>query len=142
MNTLKSLTLGLCLLAASFAAKANIKNDDKAATPYSTINTYVDAMTHGNVADIDQVIDKSAKFNTLRGKTIVSFDKAQMVDFLKQNENIQQPCTVSTSVVNSDSDVTVIKVDMKYDDFVRSNYVTLSHAGNTWKITNVYSVFK
>lgn len=142
MKTLKSLTLGLCLLAAGVVAKANIKNDDKAASPYSTINTYVDAMTRGKVDGFDQVIDKSAKFNLLRGKNIVSFDKTQMVDFMKQSENVEQPCTVSTSVVNSDSDITVMKVDMKYDDFVRTNYVTLSHAGNTWKITNVYSVFK
>ncbi|MCJ8209473.1 nuclear transport factor 2 family protein [Mucilaginibacter sp. RS28] len=142
MKTLKSLVLGLCLLAVCGVANANIKNDDKAASPYFAINTYVDAVTRGKVTDFDQAVDASAKFSMLRGKQILSFDKAEMSNYVKENQNIEQACTVSTSIVNSNADLTVVKVEMKYDEFVRTNYVTLSNTGGSWKITNVYSVFK
>lgn len=143
MKTLKSLALGLCLLVAGSVAKANINNaDDNTASPYHAINTYVDAVTRGKIAGLENVVDKTAKFNQLRGKTILSYDKAEMIKFLKENENIEQSCTVNTSIVNSNADVTVVKVDMIYPDFTRTNYLTLNNAGGSWKITNVYSVFK
>jgi hypothetical protein len=143
MKTLKSLALGVCLFLAGTVAKANkISNDDKLASPYFAINTYVDAVSRGKVADLDLVVDKTAKFSMLRGKSLISFSKDDILNFTKENANTEQSCTVTTSIVNTNADVTVAKVDMQYDGFVRSNYVTLTNTGNGWKITNVYSVFK
>ena len=65
-----------------------------------------------------------------------------MLEFFKSNKNIEQICTTSTSIVESNNNVAIVKVSMKYDDFVRNNYVTIANTGNGWKITNVYSVFK
>ncbi len=143
MKSLKTLTLGVCLFLACTVAKANkISAEDKSASPYFAINTYVDAISRGKVADLDLVVDNTAKFSMLRGKNLISFDKSDMINFTKENANLEQTCTVSTSIVNTNADVTVARVDMQYDGFVRSNYVTLTNTGNGWKITNVYSVFK
>ena len=65
-----------------------------------------------------------------------------MLDYFKSNKDIEQTCTTSTSIVESNANVTIVKVAMKYADFVRNNYVTIANTGNGWKITNVYSVFK
>lgn len=143
MKTLKSLALGVCLFLAGTVAKANkISNDDKLASPYFAINTYVDAVSRGKVADLDLVVDKTAKFSMLRGKSLISFSKDDVLNFTKENANTEQSCTVTTSIVNTNADVTVAKVEMQYDGFTRCNYVTLTNTGNGWKITNVYSVFK
>jgi len=141
MRTFKSIMLGLALLVVCGAAKADSNIDDMA-TPNRAINIYIDAMTRGKVAGLNDVVDKSAEFNMLRGKTVLSFNKAQMIDFLKDNKNIEQSCTTSTSVVESNANVAIVKVAMKYDDFTRNNYVTIANTGNDWKITNVYSTFK
>jgi hypothetical protein len=141
MKSLKSIVLGLALLVVCGAAKANNINDNKL-TPNYAINTFVDAMTRGKLAGLNDVLDKTAEFNILRGKTVLSFSKNQMLEFLNSNKNIEQTCTTSTSIVESNANVTIVKVAMKYDDFVRNNYVTIANTGNGWKITNVYSVFK
>lgn len=143
MKTLKSLLLSLTLMAATIAAKADGPDAAKFSKIYA-VTTYINAMAQGKVAGFDSVIDPSAKFSMLRGKQVISFTKADMIDYLKSNANITQNCKISTSVVEKDSnnDVSVIKVDMQYADFVRSNYVTITNTGNGWKITNVYSVFK
>ncbi|OKS87900.1 nuclear transport factor 2 family protein [Mucilaginibacter polytrichastri] len=142
MKTLKSVALGVCLFLACTVAKANKISDDKSASPYFAINTYVDAVSRGKVADLESVIDKTAKFSMLRGKNLISFDKTEMVNFANENANTEQACTVTSSIVSTNTDVTVARVDMQYDGFVRSNYVTLTNTGSGWKITNVYSVFK
>jgi hypothetical protein len=140
MKTLKSIMLGLALLLLCGAAKAN--NIDDRLTPNYAINTFVDAMTRGKLAGLNEVLDKSVGFSMLRGKTVLSFTRSEMLDYFKSNKNIEQTCTTSTSIVESNANVTIVKVAMKYADFVRNNYVTIANTGNGWKITNVYSVFK
>jgi hypothetical protein len=141
MKTLKSLTIAIALLATTSFVKAN-DVPENSLTKTHAINTYVDAMTRGKFSDLNQVVDQSAKFNILRGKNILSFNKKEMTDYLKNEKNIVQECTTSTAVVESNSDMAVVKVDMKYENFTRSNYVTVTNTGSGWKITNVYSVFK
>ncbi|MES2111068.1 MAG: nuclear transport factor 2 family protein [Bacteroidota bacterium] len=140
MKALKSIMLGLALLVVCGIAKAN--TIDEKVTPNYAINTFVDAMTRGKLAGLDAVLDKSAEFNMLRGKKMLSFTKSEMLEFFQSNKNIEQACTTSTSIVESDNKVAIVKVSMKYDNFVRDNYVTIANNGSSWKITNVYSVFK
>lgn len=142
MKTLKSLMLGLALLVAGTAAKAADKIEGENLTKNFAINTYIDAMTRGKVQGFNEVVDQSAKFSMLRGTKVLSFSKTEIVDQVKANKNTEQDCITSTSVVESNNDLAVVKVDMKYSTFTRSNYVTITNTGSGWKITNVYSVFK
>ncbi|PWK75306.1 putative lumazine-binding protein [Mucilaginibacter oryzae] len=134
--------LGLALLVAGATANAATKIDGENLTKNFAINTYIDAMTRGKLSGFSEVVDPSAKFSMLRGTKVLSFDKMQVVDQLKATKNTEQDCVTSTSVVESNNDLAVVKVDMKYSTFTRSNYVTITNTGSGWKITNVYSVFK
>jgi hypothetical protein len=141
MKNLKSIVLGLSLLVICGFAKAD-GTYEGTLTKTHDINTYIDAMTRGKLQGLSDVLDQSAKFTILRGKDLTSFTKKQMLEFLQVNKNVEQTCTTNTSIVESNDDMTVVKVDMAFEGFVRSNYVTLANTGNGWKITNVYSVFK
>lgn len=143
MKNLKSIAIAACLLMTVGFAQAATKNiDDNAASANTAVNTYVAAVSQGKTEGFNQVVDPSAQFSILQGKNILSFSKADMMAFVKENKNISQECKTSTSVVESNNDMTVVKVDMNYGDFVRTNYVTLNNMGGVWKITNVYSVVK
>jgi hypothetical protein len=141
MKTLKSIVLGLALLVVTNVVKA----DEPVAAKISrnqAITAYVNAMTQGKSSGLKDVIDQTAKFSSLRGNKVVSFDKADMLKYAEQNQDIQQACTTTTTDVESNSDLAVVKVDMQYSNFTRTNYVTMANTGEGWKITNVYSVFK
>jgi len=140
MKTLKSIILGLAMLLVCGAVKANTIKNDKL-TKTHAVNTYVAAMTQGRLSDLNDVLDKSVAFSMVRGNKVLSFDKKQMLDYLQSNKNTEQVCTTSTSVVENSANIAIVKVDMKYDNFTRSNYVTIANTGSGWKITNVYSVF-
>lgn len=142
MKTLKSIIAALALIIVCGVAKANVKAEGDNLTRNFAINTYVDAMTRGKVQGLGDVIDQSAKFNLLRGKSVLSFTKNEMIESVNANKNTEQNCTTSTTVMESNSDLAVVKVDMQFDGFVRTNYVTVANTGKGWKITNVYSVFK
>jgi hypothetical protein len=143
MKTLKTLTLAICLLATAVTVNAKDDRAAKAASPYFALKTYVSAVSHGsNTKDLDYLVENSARFSLLRGKEIMSFDKEQAMKYFKENAGYDQDCSIKTTVVNSNRDFILARVDMKYKDFVRSNYVTISNMGNIWKITDVYSTFK
>jgi len=141
MKTLKSIFLGLALLATATIVKADdIKTVNASKT--NAVDAYVSAITLGQNADLDDVIESSAKFNLLRGKEVLSFGKAAMMKYAGENKNVRQECTTSVSEVESNDDMSIVKVDMNYGNFTRTNYVTVANTGEGWKITNVYSVFK
>ena len=141
MKTLKSIALGLLFLAGIGAANATEKPADRLSKTHA-INTYIDAMSRGRLQGFNEVLDASAKFSILRGSKVMSVGKTEMLAFMKGDQNVEQTCTVSTGDVDDNNDVSVVKVDMKYNGFTRSNYVTMANTGEGWKITNVYSVFK
>lgn len=141
MKTLKSIVLALMLMVVCGAVKAAPNTDIKLSQNY-VINTYIDAMSRGRIDGLKEALAPDAAFSMLRGKQVQSFTKAEMLEYLKSTKNIEQACTVSTSIVETNGDISLVKVDMKFDGFVRSNYVTMANTGEGWKITNVYSVFK
>jgi len=140
MKTLKSLMMGLALLLIGVAANASTKPSQQLTKDYA-INVYVDAMTHGKLDGLNKVLDESAEFSMLRGNTVLNFSRKEMLDYFQSNKNLEQPCTTTTSIVEDHANVEVIKVDMKFNGFVRSNLVTISDTGDGWKITKVYSTF-
>lgn len=140
MKTLKSLIMGLALLLVCAAANANGQQSQDLTKDHA-IATYVNAMTHGKLTGLNNVLDESVEFSMLRGNTVLNFSRKEMLDYFESNKNVEQPCTTTTSIVEDHANVAVIKVDMKFNGFVRSNLVTISDTGDGWKITKVYSVF-
>src|SRR6185437_15252557 len=110
MKTLKSIVLGLALLAAGSAVNAHPIKTDRL-TKTHAIDTYIDAMTRGKLDGLTDVFDKSAAFSMLRGKTVLSFTRKQMLDYLQSNKDTEQACTTSTSIIESDANIAVVKVD-------------------------------
>lgn len=140
MKTLKSIAMGLILLLSFGAAKAADKTDKL--TKNYALNTYIDAISHGKLQGFSDILDTDVKFSMMRGTQMVKYTKDEMMEFMKGIQNVEQACTISTSDVENNDNLCVVKVNMKYKDFVRSNYVTMANTGKGWKITNVYSVFK
>ena len=141
MKTLKTMMLGLALLITCSFAKA-AQQDEADLTKDYAINTYVNAMTHGKLKEFSAVLDQDVKFSMLRGTTVLNFTRSEMLESLKASKDTEQACTTSTSTVESNDALAIVKVDMKFDGFTRSNFVTVTNTGKGWKITNVYSVFK
>lgn len=141
MKTLKTILIALFITLTYNVSKASIPNINEKLTMHYAITTYVNAFTHGKTSSLANIIDDSAKFSHNRGEKIISFNKNQILESLANQENIEQNCTTTTNVVENNASLVVYKVQMKYQNFSRTNYVTMTDTGNGWKVTNVSSVF-
>ncbi|MVN20977.1 nuclear transport factor 2 family protein [Mucilaginibacter arboris] len=141
MKTLKTTLLALLLTVTYSISKANLPNRSERLTMRYAISAYVDAFTHGKCAGLADVIDDSAKFSHTRGEKIISFSKNEILESLKNQQDVEQNCTTTARIVESTAKLVVYKVQMKYEKFSRINFVTMTDTGNGWKITNVSTVF-
>lgn len=140
MKTLKATVMGVALLfvcALSQAAPAahNLSKEE-------VLDTYLNAVVHGKTAGIDDAIDDDATFYMKRGDNVNTLTKSQIISALKANENIEQDCNCTKTVIQNDDDISKIKVEMKYNDFTRVDVITTTHSGNKWLITSVETSYK
>lgn len=143
MKTLKTLAMALVLLVAGATANAAKNHEQKNLNKDEVINTYVNAITKGDLTGLDNAIDDNAQFNMKRGDAVNTANKQQMMEYIKSVPAIGSDCKCTNTVVKDEGDGSaVIKVEIKYNDVVRTNVITVERKFGSWKITNVDTSFK
>jgi len=137
MKILKLTIAVIALLFIGVAANASSKK----VTSNDVVNTYINAISTGKTQGLDGILDSEMQFNTKRGDNITTIDKNSFLDFLEKNGSSAAPLNTSTTVMQEDDNMQKIKVEFKYDGFVRSDVLTLNHT-NGWVITNITSTTK
>jgi len=140
MKTLKSLAAAL-LIFLSVSAFANDDSKNQKLQMDYALKTYIDAISNGNIKGLPEVLDSDVKFTITRGEQIVSYSKSEMLSSLKTTQNIQQNCVTDYTIIDQNPAQAVVKVTMKYAEFSKVNFVTMTNTTRGWKITNVSSSF-
>ncbi|MFA5245866.1 MAG: nuclear transport factor 2 family protein [Pedobacter sp.] len=140
MKTLKTITAAVLTVVSFSAFAADGIRNEKLKLSYPA-QTYVDAMTHGKINALPQVLDKEIKYTTTQGEKIFSFNKAEMLKSLEGIRGVEQNCTTEYSVIESTPTISVVKVTMKYEHFSKITYLNLANTANGWKITSIATSF-
>ena len=141
MKTLKSMLAGIALLFICVAANATVKTVNEKSPQTDVINTYIDAIAHGKITNLDNVLGDDMQYNMQRGENVNTLNKQQLLDYLKNYSSANSTVTANTTVITDEDDLYVVRIDFKYDDVLRSDVVTVSKAGG-WQITKVVTSFK
>jgi hypothetical protein len=141
MKTLKTM-MALALIAVCGFASASPKTNDGSATKQSVVDTYLNAVVHGNMNGIGNAIDDNAHFYIERGVRVQTTDKRQVLDNLKATANIDQNCECSSTVLKEGDTFLVEKVEMKYNEVTRTDVITAQLSDDGWKITKVETSYK
>ncbi|SDN19077.1 Putative lumazine-binding [Daejeonella rubra] len=140
MKTLKTITAALLTVVSFSAFSADGSKLEKLNMSYAA-QTYVDAMTHGKIEALPEVLDKEIKYTTTNGDRILNFNKAEMLKSLEGIQNVEQNCTTEYSVVETTPTISVVKVTMKYEGFSKITYLNLANTSKGWKITSISTSF-
>lgn len=136
MKTLKSITAALLIVLSTSAFANDDTKLEKLNINYA-LKTYVNAVTHGKIEGLAEVMDKDVKFSTTRGQQIINHDKNQVLESMKSIQNVEQNCITEFSIVESTLTQSIVKVTMKYKEFSKISYLSMSNTGKGWKIVNV-----
>lgn len=141
MKSLKLMLTGIAFLFVCAAASATVNPGNNKPTKADVVNTYINAIAHGKVANLENALNDSFTYNLLRGQFINTLNKEQLINYLASNPALNAAVTITTSIVQDDDDLLVEKVEFKYDSYSHTDMLTLNKS-NDWEITKVVSVYK
>ncbi|GAA4168198.1 nuclear transport factor 2 family protein [Sphingobacterium ginsenosidimutans] len=121
----------------SKSAKANV-NLSKADL---ALDHYVAVTTEGESAGVEQLFaeDFSQKVQASNAQT---HSRSALIKSLKKQKGEKLNCTVTNDIIEESADYMVAKVTMKFENFTKTDLVTLVREGNNWKVSKSINSYK
>ncbi|WP_286859457.1 MULTISPECIES: nuclear transport factor 2 family protein [Sphingobacterium] len=121
----------------SKSAKANVN----LSTADFALEHYVAVTTEGESAGVEQLFaeDFSQKVQSANTK---ANSRDQVVKYLKKQKGEKLNCVVSTDILEESADYMVAKVTLNFEDFTKTDLVTLVREGNSWKVSKSINSYK
>ncbi|MGJ1439127.1 nuclear transport factor 2 family protein [Sphingobacterium siyangense] len=119
------------------AAKANIN----LSTADFALEHYVAVTTEGESAGVEQLFasDFNQKIQAINAQ---SNSRSEVVKSLKKQKGEKLNCTVSTEILEESADYMVAKVTLTFENFTKTDLVTLVREGNDWKVSKSINSYK
>ncbi|WP_293887732.1 MULTISPECIES: nuclear transport factor 2 family protein [unclassified Sphingobacterium] len=119
------------------AAKANVN----LSTADFALEHYVAVTTEGESAGVEQLF--AGDFNQkIQATNAQSNSRSAVVKLLKKQKGEKLNCTVSTDIIEESADYMVAKVTLKFENFTKTDLVTLERVGNDWKVSKSINSYK
>ena len=117
--------------------KANIN----LSTADFALEHYVAVTTEGESAGVEKLF--ADDFNQkIQASNAQSNSRSEVVKSLKKQKGKKLNCTVSTDILEESADYMVVKVTLKFEDFTKTDLVTLEREGNDWKVSKSINSYK
>ncbi|WP_426790648.1 nuclear transport factor 2 family protein [Sphingobacterium sp. WOUb80] len=118
-------------------AKANVN----LSTADLALDHYVAVTTEGESAGVEQLFAED--FNQkIQASNAQSHSRSAVVKLLKKQKGEKLNCTVSTDILEESADYMVAKVTLKFENFTKTDLVTLERVGNDWKVSKSINSYK
>jgi len=136
-------TAFIILSSSAFAASEGKTSRSNVVAINNALDQYTAAVSKGEVNQLDQLFSEQFHQRYSSKKNGNTFNKTQVVNFLKANKNIvQQQCKTDYSIVDEGKGFALAKVAMKYPNYSRVDYVTIVQNGNGYQISQVITTFE
>jgi len=148
MNSLVKTFAAAALIAVStfaMAAEGPGSKSAKATVNLSTadfaLDHYVAVTTAGESAGVEQIFatDFSQKIQASNGQ---NHSRSEVVKYLKNQKGEKLNCTISSDIIEESADYMVAKVTLKFEDFTKTDLVTLVREGYNWKVSASINSYK
>ena len=121
----------------SKSAKANVN----LSTADLALEHYVAVTTEGESAGVEQLFAENfnQKVQLANAKTNC---RDEVVNYLKKQKGEKLNCAVSTENLEESADYMVAKVTLKFENFTKTDLITLERVGNDWKVSKSINSYK
>ncbi|RKE52709.1 nuclear transport factor 2 family protein [Sphingobacterium detergens] len=121
----------------SKSAKANVN----LSTADFALEHYVAVTTEGESAGVERLFadDFSQKVQASNAQT---HSRSALIKSLKKQKGEKLNCTVTSDIIEESADYMVAKVTLKFENFIKTDLVTLVREGNDWKVSKSINSYK
>lgn len=105
------------------------------------IDSYVTVMTAGASAGVEQLF--AADFSQkIQGQEARTHKRSEVISFLKKQKGEKLNCSTTTEILEESENYMVARITMKFEDFTKTDLVTLINEAGTWKVTSSVNAYK
>jgi len=119
------------------SAKTNVN----LSTADFALEHYVAVTTEGESAGVEQLFAEDFT-QKIQSTNTQSNSRSEVVKSLKKQKGEKLNCTVSTDIIEESADYMVAKVTLKFENFTKTDLVTLERMGNDWKVSKSINSYK
>lgn len=119
----------------SFASTNPLRNLSTA----KIVKTYLEVATSGS-ADLNKYLFAD-DFQYVNAVSNQSYGKREYTAFLKANKGLKYDCETTYEILDECGKACIAKVTMKFKNFTRVDYVTLSQSTDSWKVSKVVTTY-
>lgn len=148
MKALVKTFLAVAMIAVSTLAIAADKTSPKSEkaivnlfTADIALNHYVAVTTEGESTDLEQLFTADFSQKIQSGNATTN-DRKEVVKFLKKQRGEKLNCKVNTRIIEESADYMVAKVTMQFEDFTKTDLVTLINDHGAWKVSGSVNTYK
>lgn len=135
------LAVMIVVAASTSSAKANLKESITQAATNALVR-YVEAVVYGAAEKMGELFsDQFRQCTNVNGK-VITHTKSQVINFIKKHKHIKQDCITNYTIIEQSATCSIAKVEMRYLEFTRVDYLTLGPEGKKWKVNQVVTTFK
>ena len=145
MTTLVKTFAAAALIAVSTFAMAaegpgtkSVKANVNLSTADFALEHYIAVTTAGESAGVEQLF--AGDFRHKANAT--THHRDAMVKFFKRQKGEKLNCKVSTDIIEESTDFMVAKVIMKFENFTKTDLVTLVREGDSWKVSRSINAYR
>jgi hypothetical protein len=129
----------------AMAAEGPGLKSDKAnvnlSTADSALDHYVTVTIEGESAGVEHLFAED--FNQkIQASNAQNHNRSEVVKSLKKQKGEKLNCAVSTDILEESADCMVAKVTLKFQNFTKTDLVTLERMGNDWKVSKSINSYK
>ncbi len=105
------------------------------------LDHYVAVTTAGESAGVEQLFAED--FNQkIQASNAQIHGRSEILKSLKKQKGEKLNCVVSTDILEESADYMVAKVTLKFENFAKTDLVTLEREGNSWKVSKSVNSYK
>lgn len=141
-NLVKTFALAVLVIGLTFSALAIEKEKLNTAIVENVVEAYINTTVKGDITHINALFGESftQRFNTEYNQPAVS--RSSYIKQLKNQKGITFQCDSNYEIVEQVGKYSLVKVNLDFVNFTRTDYVTLIDNDNGWEIAEVNTVYE
>lgn len=105
------------------------------------LNHYVAVINEGKSTGLEQLFTADFTQKIQSGNATTN-DRKEVVKFLKKQRGEKLNCKVNTRIIEESVDYMVAKVTTQFEDFTKTDLVTLINDHGAWKVSGSVNTYK
>jgi len=103
------------------------------------LTSYVESATQGKT-ELNKYL-LASDFTYKNSKDEKTYNKREYSDFTEASKGLKYDCTTTYEVTEQYGEVYRAKITMKFAQFTRVDYVTLTQAKDSWKVSQIITTY-